>query len=211
MTEVAVHIQTRKVLNVGSGPDSPTRVHAMFRADGWQQTRLDVDESARPDILCSVTDMRGSVESASFDALWSSHVVEHLHGHEVELAFAEFARVLKPDGYALVRCPDLDAIARAILSHGAEHVAYVAPAGPITPLDMLYGHGQSIARGDMFMRHHTGFNDRRLGRLLVAVGFDEVRTKSSGEFDLWAMACMPEADVARVLSEIGQYGLAFDI
>ena len=44
---------------------------------------------------------------ASVDAVFSSHNIEHLYPHEVPLALKEFMRVLKPDGFVLMTCPDL--------------------------------------------------------------------------------------------------------
>lgn len=201
---------TRQVLHTGCGIYAAGKLHAAFRAGGWRETRLDVDDKVRPDIVCSVHDMSAAVASGIYDAIWSSHHVEHLHAHEVPQAFAEFVRVLKPEGFALIRCPDLEAVAEMVLRHGPDWTAYTSPAGPITPLDMLYGHGASIARGHTSMRHHTGFTAERLGRALVEAGFVEVHTKRAADFDLWAAALMPEADTAQVLADLARYGLTFD-
>src|SRR5665213_540831 len=40
---------------------------------------------------------------------------------------------------------------------------YTSPAGPITPLDMLFGHSDSIASGHLYMAHKTGFTCASLG------------------------------------------------
>jgi predicted SAM-dependent methyltransferase len=172
--------------------------------------RLDVEAAVEPDILASIVDMRAAVPDGSFDAIWASHTIEHLHGHEAPAAMAEFRRVLRADGFALLRCPDLEAVAEALLRHGPEHVAYVAPAGPITPLDMLFGHSRSIRKGQAHMAHHTGYTAERLGRLLLAAGFPEVRTVSAPEYELWALALMPECDAAAVLGALKRHGLPFD-
>ncbi|MBN8939836.1 MAG: methyltransferase domain-containing protein [Rhizobiales bacterium] len=200
----------RSVLHVGCGAPGIDRLHPVFRGAGrWREVRLDVDPGVAPDIVCSTTDMRRAVRDASFDALWSSHNIEHLHDHEVGLALAEFRRVLKPAGFALIRCPDLAAIIEAIRRDGLESVAYVAPAGPVTPLDMLYGFRPAIARGNDYMAHKTGFTDLRLGRLLVEAGFAEVRTKRA-MFDLWAIAIVDAAATETVLAQLAASGIAFD-
>jgi predicted SAM-dependent methyltransferase len=200
----------RSVLHTGCGPYAPAKLHEVFRGPGWVETRLDIDQNVKPDIVCSAHDMSSLVATQAFDALWSSHHIEHLQAHEVPDAFAEFYRVLKVDGFALIRCPDLEAVAEMLLHHGIEAPAYQSPAGPITALDMLYGHGASIARGNVSMRHHTGFTADRLGRLLIDAGFCEVHTKRAAQFDLWSVAFMPAADPAGVLAELARCGLTFE-
>lgn len=201
---------TRNVLHTGCGAYSPGKLQAIFRGKGWRETRLDIDGNVRPDIVCSVHDMTSFVPSGAYDAIWSSHHIEHLDAHEVPRAFKEFLRVLKADGFALIRCPDLESVAETLLRDGPDHTAYLSPAGPISVLDMLYGHGASIARGNTTMRHHTGFTADRLGRLLIDAGFAEVRTKRAADFDLWAVAFMEQAAPSAVLAELTVCGLTFD-
>ena len=93
------------------------------------------------------------------------------------LRLTEFKRVLKPDGFALVTSPDLEAVASLILDRGLDQVAYTSPAGPITPLDMLFGHSASIAGGYPAMAHKTGFTGASLGRRFVDAGFPIVLVK----------------------------------
>lgn len=186
----------KSVLNAGSGPVNASRLHAVFTPEKWAEVRLDIDPSAKPDLLSSFADMRGAVGDQRFDALFCSHAIEHLHAHEVIPAFGEFLRVLKPAGFALVTCPDLAAIASHLLAHGAESVAYQSPAGPIRPIDMLFGHSQSIADGRVSMAHKTGFTAQRLARTALAAGFGEVRVVEGQSFDLWAVLLAPGASIA---------------
>lgn len=201
----------RRLLHVGCGFASAHRLHAAFRNDEeWQEIRLDIDEKVKPDIVCSTVDMSGSVPSGSVDAVWSSHTVEHLYDHEVAAAFGEFLRVLNPDGFLLLRCPDLEAAAESMLRHGIEHAAYESPAGPITPLDMLFGFRPAVAAGNQFMAHRTGFTDERMGRMLLEAGFAEVRTRRDGAFDLWAIALASQADVGQCVKRLARHGIDFE-
>jgi predicted SAM-dependent methyltransferase len=71
--------------------------------------RLDIDGSVEPDVLGTMTDMPAMAD-ASVDAIFSSHNIEHLYPHEVPIALGEFLRVLKPDGFAIITCPDLQSV-----------------------------------------------------------------------------------------------------
>ena len=101
--------------------------------------------------------------------------------------------MLRPGGFALINLPNLERIAQLIAEGRLEDVLYTAPAGPVTPLDMLYGHAPSIQRGNVFMAHRTGFTAKRLGTQLTAAGFAEVRVTPGTSYDLWAVAITPLA------------------
>ncbi len=162
--------KSRTVLHVGCGAPNPETLHRAFRGPGWREVRLDIDPAVKPDITASITDMAG-VESGSYDAVYSSHNIEHLYAHEVPLALGEFARVLRPDGFALIACPDLQSVAALVAEGKLEDTAYVSPAGPIAPLDMLYGLRGALASGSLHTAHRTGFTLKTLGKALIANGF----------------------------------------
>lgn len=199
----------RKVLNAGSGVEAARKLHEVFRNGGWQQIRLDIDPGVKPDLVGSITDLAPLVPDASFDAVWSSHSLEHLYAHEVPVALSEFHRVLKRDGFLLINCPDLEAVAQALLSEGVDETLYVSPAGPVTALDILFGHGPSISAGNRYMAHRTGFTIERLGRLLMESGFAEARIIRQRGLDLWAVALMPDTAEAPLIAALDAAGLDF--
>jgi predicted SAM-dependent methyltransferase len=180
----------RIVLNVGCGYPLRQRLHPHFQGAEWRELRLDIDPAVAPDILCSMTEMT-PVASESVDAIWSSHNLEHLHRHEVPVALAEFCRVLKPLGFLLVTLPDLQQVAELVVADRLEHEGYMSPSGPVTPLDIIYGHTPSLARGHRYMAHKTGFTARTLGKLLFEAGFVDIRLRRGTSFDLWATAFKP--------------------
>ena len=169
---------------------------------------MDIDQSVRPDLIGSITDL-SQIADASFDAVWCSHTLEHLYQHEVAAALKAFRRILAPGGFALITCPDLESIAALIADGRLEEAAYQSPAGPITALEMLYGHGPSITRGQIFMAHRTGFTVERMGRLLLEADFTEALVTKGKTFDLWALALTPGAAKQQVQNQLRTNGLDF--
>jgi SAM-dependent methyltransferase len=180
----------KTVLNVGCGYPLRQRLHRHFHGPEWREIRLDLDPAVQPDIVCSITEM-SPVAADSVDAIWSSHNLEHLQRHEVPLALAEFIRVLKPHGLLLLTLPDLRQVAQLVAEDRLEDQAYTSLSGPITPLDMIFGHTASLTRGNPFMAHRTGFTARTLHKVLIEAGFVEITLRQGGSFDLWATAYKP--------------------
>ena len=176
-------------LHVGCGQNRKARTTRAFNTPQWEELRLDIDPAVAPDIVGSMTDMRAEAD-ASVDAIYSSHNIEHLYPHEVPLALAEFRRVLKPEGFAVVTCPDLQAVAELVVQDKLLQPAYQSPAGPIAPLDILYGHRPALARGNLFMAHRTGFTLNSLMQTFNAAGFAGCagRRQPPPAYALWVVA-----------------------
>ena len=186
-------------LHVGCGPKHKNQTTRDFNSADWQELRLDIDPSVAPDIVGTMTDMSG-VADASADAVFSSHNIEHLYPHEVPVALAEFKRVLKPDGFVVITCPDLQSVCALIAEDKLTEPAYTSPAGPIAPLDILYGHRPPMARGNLYMAHRCGFTQKVLTGTLQASGFATVAAKRRGHpyYDLWALgtaSALPETEL----------------
>lgn len=184
----------KSFLHVGCGPKRKDRTTRGFNTPDWTEIRLDIDASVQPDVIGTMTDM-SAVASESVDAIYSSHNIEHLYPHEVPLALAEFIRVLKPDGFFVVTCPDMQSVCALIAEDKLTEAAYTSPAGPIAPLDILYGLRSSMARGNLYMAHRCGFTQRVLTGTLQSSGFKTVASMARGRapyFDLFALASKSE-------------------
>ena len=179
----------KTLLNLGAGhPKSGAKIPQAFQVPGWKELRLDIDPINEPDILGTMLDM-SAVADASVDAIYSSHNIEHLYPNEIPTALTEFLRVLKPDGFAVITCPDLQAAAQMIAEDKLMEVAYSSPAGPVTPFDIFYSHRQFTGRDKPFMAHHSGFTLKVLIGTLRSNGFPSAGGKRrTGAFDLWAVA-----------------------
>jgi len=174
----------KTVLHVGCGRlllDS-----GLFNNREWQEIRLDIDPAVNPDIVSSITEMN-AVQDRSVDVVWSSHNLEHLYADEVNMALQEFYRVLKPNGLVMITLPDIQAVAREVAQGRLEESLYQSPAGPIAAIDILWGHRDSINRGNYHMAHKTGFTLQTLEKNLALVNFQNIEVKSLG-WDLWATA-----------------------
>lgn len=175
-------------LHVGCGPKTKAQTTKGFNLDAWGECRLDIDKRVAPDVVGSMTDM-SAVRSESMDALFSSHNIEHLYPHEVPVALGEFLRVLKPEGFAVITCPDLVSVCKLVAEDKLTEPAYTSPAGPIAPIDILYGHRPAMAQGNLFMAHRCGFTKKVMSATLAAAGFKGVAVVARPQhFDLWALA-----------------------
>lgn len=177
----------RVFLHVGCGPANKTGLKG-FDSVEWKEIRFDIDKNVKPDIVGTLTDM-SLVESSSVDAVYSSHNIEHVYAHEVLTAFGEFYRVLKPDGIAVITCPDLQAVCEVVAQSKLLDTLYVSRAGPISAIDILYGHRASIAAGNQFMAHKCGFTFPVLSDSIIRAGFKSTfGGRRPAAFDLWLVA-----------------------
>jgi protein O-GlcNAc transferase len=182
-------LASRVVLHVGPGHrKNGAKLPLAFQSSEWKELRLDIESANEPDIVGSMLDM-GEVLNASVDAVYSAHNIEHVYAHEVPQVLKEFLRVLQPDGFLMITCPDLQSVGQLVADDKLAEAAYVSPAGPITPLDILYGHGAALAAGHEFMAHKCGFTLKTLTQALHVAGF----TSSAGKrrvrgLDLWVLA-----------------------
>lgn len=159
----------RTILHVGCGVD-PLPDYLQ----GYEETRLDINEAVSPHILASMLDM-GAI--GPFDAVFCQHAIEHVYPHEVDVVLREFLRVLKPGGHAMVFVPDLEGV------RPTADVLFNAPAGPITGLDLIYGHGASLPTNE-YMAHKTGFVRETLEAALEKAGFSKFKATRLGEYNL---------------------------
>ena len=160
------------VLHIGCGAFNREKLPLVFR-DKWREIRLDIDPAVTPDIIATVTDMH-AIADAEVDAVYSSHNLEHSYPHEVPLALREVVRVLKPSGFAVIRLPDLQAVAAHVADGNLEGTLYTSAMGPIAAHDILYGHRPSMVDQNLFMAHRTGFTSTSLAQALIGAGFAAV-------------------------------------
>lgn len=176
-------------LHVGCGKKRKDRTTAAFNSDAWQEIRLDIDALVDPDIIADITDL-SFVQKDSIDAIFSSHNIEHLEYHAVERALKEFRRVLHKDGFLVLTCPDLSLVCAQVVEGRLLDTLYNSPAGPITPMDVLFGHDESLRQGNTYMAHRCGFTPQTLVEKLEEADFGSILCirRRSPFFDIWVIA-----------------------
>jgi SAM-dependent methyltransferase len=196
----------RVFLHIGCGPKKKRDTTPGFNIPEWTELRLDIDPRVHPDLVGTMTDMP-VVKDKSVDAIYSSHNVEHLYPHEVPLAFSEFKRVLRQTGFVVITCPDLQSLGSLIADDKLTEPVYQSPAGPIAPIDILFGHRPHLASGNLFMAHHCGFTERVLRESLEASSFSTVATKRRVHpyYDLWALATVERTGTAKLRQLAGDH------
>ena len=186
----------KKLLHVGCNILDKKGTLPYFYDDSWDEIRYDTDASVNPTIIGSLTDL-GMIESESIDAIYSSHNIEHLFEFEVELALAEFFRVLKSDGFVVLACPDLESVCKIVIEKGLFGEAYKTQQGQIviSPHDMIYGWGRVIRAGNPFFAHKCGFDTASMHQKLSDARFmDFASFVTKSDFTLWAVARKGSSD-----------------
>jgi predicted SAM-dependent methyltransferase len=149
-----------KVADIGCGGDSPF----FGQADAVVVTRIDLDESKRPDIRADIRDI--PVPDGSFDVVHSRHALEHFGRAEIVALLTEWVRILRIGGELRINVPNLKYAIEQILKQDA---------GEIEPHPYAWWqlYGQQTDERDV---HKNGYTARRL-RLLLEMpcfGLDDV-------------------------------------
>lgn len=185
-------------LHIGCGPKRKGPSTPGFDTPDWDELRVDISPAGEPDILADMTDL-SAIPSESVDAVFSSHNLEHIDFHLVPRALGEFRRVLRPSGFVVVTCPDLQMVAGLVAEGRLNEPIYESPAGPISALDIIYGHQAAIAKGKTYMAHRCGFTLKSLFDALIGAGFGTATAaRRRSHLELWAVAskaAQPEAAI----------------
>lgn len=180
-------IARNKVLNVGGG-SKRTKIPEYF-AD-WQHDLLDIDPRGNPDIVCDARELL-ELPAGQYEAIYCSHNLEHYYRHDGLSVLKGFVHILKEDGFAEVRVPDIAQVINAVFDRqlDLDDELYVSAAGPITAHDVIYGlQSEIVNSGQDFYAHKTGFTTKSLPKLLEDAGFGSVFLQNDEFLAIHALA-----------------------
>ena len=162
------------VLNVGGGSKA---VAIPAHYEGWEHLLLDIDPKRGVDVVCDARLLGEKFSAGSYDAIYCSHNLEHYYLHDVKKVLGGFLHVLKEEGFAEIRVPDIGELIRLLASAqlDLDQEIYKSSVGGISAHDMIYGYGPEIEEsGQDFYAHKAGFTRRTLANALFENGFAEV-------------------------------------
>jgi ubiquinone/menaquinone biosynthesis C-methylase UbiE len=194
-------VEIKKVLNVG-GNNKAIQLPPQYT--NFDHILLDIDPKGSPDIVCDARKLT-TLDATQFDAVYSSHNLEHYYRHDVSLVLAGFLHVLKEGGFAHIRVPDINEVMRVTIERGLDidDILYQSPAGPIMVLDVLYGYSVEIEKsGQDFFAHKTGFTQKSLNNALQRAGFSKIYSGVGDlEINVFAFKGVPD-QITRTLLNI---------
>lgn len=145
-------------------------------------TNVDIFTSCRADEYADVTSL--PYEKESFDLIYASHILEHVHRHMVVATLSHWRTILRTAGILRLAVPDFDAV-----------VDYYRKTSNLdSVMGLLYG-GQTYHLN----RHTVAFDAITLGRDLTRAGFKNARywdwrTTEHAEFDDYSQCYLPHMD-----------------
>jgi predicted SAM-dependent methyltransferase len=160
------------VLNVGFGGIAIKDLLYTEVFEDMREISLDIDNKFNPDILADVTDI-SHIPNNYVNCAYTSHMIEHIDYFKVPSVISELLRVCKLGGYVRILTPNLQVVGEKIASGDLLDVVYESPGGPISPIDIIFGHRHSVHRNRVdFMIHRTGFSKKVFEHIAKEHNFD---------------------------------------
>lgn len=133
------------------------------RKEGWEV--LNALPGPCVDHVCNANDLSRFADG-SFDAVYGSHIAEHLdYKDELLATLKEWQRVLVPGGRLYVSVPDMDILCRLFLER-----KQLSGDDRFMVMRMMFG-----GHVDEYDYHVVGLNDEFLGAFLHGAGFVNIR------------------------------------
>ena len=173
------------VLNIGGGAKG---IELPAHYDGFEKIWLDIDERLEPDICLDVRELI-TLDAKQFDAVFGSHILEHIYPHELQNVLDGCYRIIKDERWCEFHVPDCKAaIMMAAQNQGNLGTPlYTSPAGIVTVRDMLWGYASFVADFGAAQAHKDGFTSESLYAALRKAGFNYI-FMGAGSYEIAAVA-----------------------
>ena len=153
-------------------------------------TNIDID-SDMADIKADIN-ILPDFEDSSIDEIYISHCLEHFERKEVLDVLIEYKRLLKVGGTLRIAVPDLENVAKLILTGEGSHLV----------TGLLYG-GQK----NKYDFHKIGYTFSTLSNILECIGFGDIKRYDAWEFlgetnDDYSKSYIPHMDRSGTLMSL---------
>lgn len=161
-------------LNIGCGSRTFSR---------W--TNIDYDAECKPDVLLDVSKEKLPFKDETVDAIYSSHMIDHLTYRDGKAFLEECRRVMTPGAPLRITSCDMEAFVRSYFAGNLGQFDYFQPEEfqnaqtQATKLGILTC-GNASDRG-FYSGHKMLYMADSLGELLTVVGFKDVRVCAQNE------------------------------
>lgn len=163
-----------KVLEIGAGPFP--QAQEIF--PGAEILTMDADVEYEPSVLHDASIFPYPFEDGEFDAVFASHVLEHITYWKEQEVLNEWARILKPGGELHVLVPSWEWVARNVLAEKpSKALKPLAFAGQTTPWDVHLNMFTMRRLRVMFEKAGMGVFKARTGVRVINVVGELVETE----------------------------------
>lgn len=151
---------------------------------------VDIFDTHHADLYCDLTALPW--EKGTFDLIYASHVLEHVHRRQVTATLFAWGQMLRPGGLLRLAVPDFGAVCER----------YRETRNLPELLGLLYG-GQNHPKNN----HFITFDHATLREHLLKAGFKKVRTwdwrkTEHSDFDDYSRAYLPHLDFSGQLMSL---------
>lgn len=153
-----------RVLNIGCTSEYACNDPRAMLGKGIELEQLDIDPRTNPDYVLDIREPMPKDLKGAFDAVFASHVLEHVERGKVNAAVENFKYLLRVGGQLWVFVPSLEWACREVLE-GRDTIAVHG---------VLYG-GQK----DQWDIHLTGYTKPALRALIQSHGFKIDRSEQT--------------------------------
>ncbi len=184
--QIAAQAGERKiVLQLGCRIPQANRLHQVFKGDNWFEIRLDKNPLAQPHILSDMNDL-SLIPNESVDAVYTTHNLDSLKTTEIPALFEEIRRILKWGGQFVMAVPDMQTICNYVAHNQLLEPIYDSTAGPVAPIDMIYGFRPKLENGTANVRQ-TGFTAKSLATYFREASYSNIVVGRKW-IEIWATA-----------------------